>query len=53
MKKNKKYDELLDKLSIEQLEKMIKQKKIDIEITKLNIIKKDLINKQLEELLNN
>lgn len=49
---SKKYDEILDSLSKEQLEKMIKQKKIDIDITKLNIIKKDIINKQLEERLN-
>lgn len=53
MKKNKKYDELLDKLSIEQLGKMIEKKKISIDITKLNIVKKDLINKKLDEMLNN
>ena len=49
MKKNNKYEELLNSLSKEQLEKYIKQKKIDIDITKLNIIKKDIINRQLEE----
>ena len=49
---SKKYDEILDSLSKEQLEKMIKQKKNDIKITELNIAKKEIINKQLEERLN-
>ena len=52
MEKNKKYDEVLNSLSKEQLEKMIKQKKNDIKITELNIIKKEIINKQLEERIN-
>ena len=52
MKNNKIYDELLNSLSKEQLEKMIKQKKNDIKITELNIIKKEIINKQLEEKIN-
>ena len=52
MKKNNRYEQLLNSLSKEQLEKYIKQKKIEIDITKLNIIKKDIINRQLEEKLN-
>ena len=52
MKNNKIYDEILNSLSKEQLEKMIKQKKNDIKITELYIAKKEIINKQLEERIN-
>ena len=53
MENNKSIKELLEQLSTEELEDMIKKVKKDIEITKLNIIKKDVINKKLDNELNN
>ena len=53
MENNKSIKELLEQLSTEELEDMIKKVKKDIEITKLNIIKKDVNNKKLDNELNN
>lgn len=49
---NKIYNYILDNISVEQLEKMIKEKKKEINIMKLNIIKKDIINQKSDYELN-
>lgn len=48
MKRNSLYNELLNKYSNKELEDLIKQKKIENEKLRLNIVKKSLISYKLD-----
>ena len=48
MKKNNLYSELLNKYSVKELENLVKQKKIENEKLRLNIVKKSLISYKLD-----
>ena len=48
MKKNSLYNELLNKYSVKELENLVKQKKIENEKLRLNIVKKSLISYKLD-----
>ena len=48
MKRNSLYNELLNKYSTKELENLIKQKKIENEKLRLNIVKKSLISYKLD-----
>ena len=48
MKKNNLYNELLNKYSVKELENLVKQKKIENEKLRLNIVKKSLISYKLD-----
>ncbi len=48
MEINKLYEELLNKYSVKDLEKLIKQTRIENEKLRLNIVKKSLISYKID-----